>query len=559
MILALSGVPLVIVSIIAFVLIIGVIIIVHEGGHFFFAKRAGILCHEFSIGMGPVLYKKQFGETTFCLRAIPIGGFVSMAGEEVTSELVKVGEKIGVNIEDGQISEIILDENKDCQLRGEIVDLDLYGQNNEVLFITIQDGLENKYYPVKRDAFYVFEKNKRMQITPYDRSFESKSLWKRFLTIFAGPMMNLILALIIYLIVAFATGVPNYSSTQIGEISSELGSAGLLEVGDEITAVNGTRVSDWNEFTEALDGVYDKNNTRVSITVLRNGVEETYEIEAITYIASIGLSNIQASKDALEVDGLRVGNIAIRYKDEGKKGSYPLSSGDIITKMRIDRIENGVTQEGEVISLTKDSWGRVIEEFKNTNLCHVYFEYYSRAKKGIVTIEECIQENVVIESYTNEVLDNQRIEKIQQKIGVSPSMQFDFLGSFSQAGGNFWNDFTLIFRTLKLLIAPSDVRQVGVSDLSSFVGIFSMVSNYIGAGFLSLLSFVALLSVNIGVMNLLPIPALDGGRIVFLGYELVTRRKPSKKVENIINNIFFILILILFVFITYNDILRLFR
>ncbi len=559
MILALSGVPLVIVSIIAFILIIGIIIVVHEGGHFFFAKRAGILCHEFSIGMGPVLYKKQFGETTFCLRAIPIGGFVSMAGEEVTSELVKVGQKIGVNLENDQISEIILDENKDCHLRGEIVDLDLYGQNNEVLFITIQDGIQNKYYPVKRDAFYVFEKNKRMQITPYDRSFESKSLWKRFLTIFAGPLMNLILALIIYLIVAFATGVPNYNSTRIGEISGGLSSAGVLEVGDEITAVNKTHVSSWNEFSEALDKEYDKNNTKVSITVLRNGKEETFEIEAITYIASIGLSNIQASKDALEVDGLRVGNIAIRYKDDNKKGEYPLASGDILTKMRIDRIQNGTTQEGEVIPLTKDSWSRVIEEFKDTNLCHVYFEYYSQKKKGIVTIEESIQQNVVIESYTNEVLDNQRIEKIQQKIGVSPSMHFDFFGSFAQAGANFWNDFTLIFRTLKLLIAPSDVRQVGVSDLSSFVGIFSMVSNYIGAGFLSLLSFVALLSVNIGVMNLLPIPALDGGRIVFLGYELITRRKPSKKVENIINNVFFILILILFVFITYNDILRLFK
>ena len=86
MILALSGVPLVIVSIIAFVLIIGVIILVHEGGHFFFAKKAGILCHEFSIGMGPVLYKKQWGETTICIRAIPIGGFVSMAGEEIASD-----------------------------------------------------------------------------------------------------------------------------------------------------------------------------------------------------------------------------------------------------------------------------------------------------------------------------------------------------------------------------------------------------------------------------------------------------------------------------------------
>ena len=66
-----------------------------------------------------------------------------------------------------------------------------------------------------------------------------------------------------------------------------------------------------------------------------------------------------------------------------------------------------------------------------------------------------------------------------------------------------------------------------------------------------------MLSVNIGVVNLLPIPALDGGRIVFLGYELVTRKKPSKKVENTINNVFLLLLLILFVFITFNDIMRL--
>ncbi len=559
MILALSGAPLVIVSILAFVLIIGVIILVHEGGHFFFARRAGILCHEFSIGMGPVIYKKQFKETTFCIRAIPIGGFVSMAGEEVTSELVKVGEKIGINLENDEIAEIILDENKDCQIRGEIVDVDLYGQNNETLFITLFDGEENRYYPVKRNAFYVFEKNKRMQITPYDRSFESKTLWQRFLTIFAGPFMNLVLAIFIYLIVAFATGVPNYKSTKIGAISSGLSSEGILNVGDVITKVNGKNVSSWTEFSSILDAEYDKNITSFSITVNRNNQEETFDIEAITYIASIGISNIQASTEPLEVEGLRLGNLAIRYKKDNKKGTYPLASGDILTQMRIDKVEDGKTMEGEVIDLTKDSWSTVIEAFRSTNLCHVYFSYYSQSKKGIVTIEDCINENVIIESYTNEVLDNQRIEKIQQKIGVSPSMHFDFFASFATAGKNFWSDFTLIFRTLKLLIAPSDVRQVGVQDLSSFVGIFSLVENYIGAGFLALLSFVALLSVNIGVMNLLPIPALDGGRIIFLGYELVTRRKPSKKVENIINNVFFILILILFVFITFNDILRLFK
>ncbi|MBO5712276.1 MAG: site-2 protease family protein, partial [Acholeplasmatales bacterium] len=134
-----------------------------------------------------------------------------------------------------------------------------------------------------------------------------------------------------------------------------------------------------------------------------------------------------------------------------------------------------------------------------------------------------------------------------------------FFGCIGQAGTMFWDDFTLIFRTLKLLIAPSEVRQVGISDLSGFVGIFSMVMSFINSGFVALLAFAALLSVNIGVMNLLPIPALDGGRLVFLLYELITRRKPSKKVENTINNVFFILLMLLFVFITFNDVLRLFK
>ena len=125
------------------------------------------------------------------------------------------------------------------------------------------------------------------------------------------------------------------------------------------------------------------------------------------------------------------------------------------------------------------------------------------------------------------------------------------------AAKGFWNDFTLIFRTLGILIAPSSVRQVGVSDLSSVVGIFDMVKQYIGAGFIPLLSLTALLSVNIGVMNLLPIPALDGGRIVFLIIEGITGKKVPKKVESIINLVFMGLLLILFVFITYNDILRL--
>jgi regulator of sigma E protease len=546
MFLVIQGFWAVVLSIIAFVFILGTIILIHEGGHFLFAKRAGILCHEFSLGMGPVIYKKKFGETYFCLRAIPIGGFVSMAGEEVTSQLIKTGDMIGLNLDDdGKVKEIILDEKMDAQIRGEIVDADLYGKDGNALYINLNTGGQNQYFEVKRDAFYIFSPKKSMQITPYDRSFESKSLLDRFLTIFAGPFMNFVLAIFVYLIVSFATGVPNYDSNVIGDVTNGYNSYGILETGDQIVSLDGQNVTSWDDLSKVLEQRFKEYDTEIDVVYIRDGVEYTEKINVIVAINSIGLTNIQASTDTLEVEGIRVGNVGLRYKDDKNVGDYPLASGDIITKVQID------DQEPIVIT----SWGKMAEVMNSISVANIRFEYYSQAKGGIVTIDEC----AIIESWSNETLDNQRIEKIAFKLGISPETHFAFFGCIGQAGVMFWDDFTLIFRTLKLLIAPSEVRQVGISDLSGFVGIFSMVMSFINAGFVSLLAFAALLSVNIGVMNLLPIPALDGGRLVFLLYELITRRKPSKKVENTINNVFFILLMLLFVFITFNDVLRLFK
>ncbi len=565
MILALTGVPLVIVSIIAFILILGIIIIIHEGGHFFFARKAGILCHEFSIGMGPAIYKKKFGETTFCIRAIPIGGYVSMAGEEITSELVKVGEQIGLNILDGKVSEIITEEDMDAYVRGEVIDLDLYGKDGNPLYITINDGFQNQYYEVLPDAFYVLKKDNKLQITPYDRSFESKTILQRFLTLVAGPFMNFILAIFLYLIVSFATGVPNYDSNIIGAISTtnssliaEDGST-LLLPGDEVKKINGAEIKSWNDLSNELDKLLENNKTTADFEIIRNGKTEALSIECYTYIVSLGISNMQVKKEEFPKEvthGVRLGAIGIRYLDEGKRGEYEIASGDILTKVKIDIVNSDKSiTEGTIVDI--ESWDQLISLFKEVNIANVRFEYYSYKKKGIVSIEECAD----MQTLGDDVLSNQRIEKIQIKIGMSPVMKFDFFRCIGNAFVDFWDDFTLIFRTLGLLLFPSSggIRQVGVSDLSSFVGIFDLIKTFIGSGFLSLLAFTAMLSVNIGVMNLLPIPALDGGRIVFLGYELVTRKKPSKKVENIINNVFFILLMILFVYVTYNDILRMIR
>ena len=550
-----------ILAIIAFVLIIGVIIIVHEAGHLFWAKKSGILCHEFSIGMGPILYKKQFKETLFCIRAIPIGGYVAMAGEQVTDDLVKVGDEIGINLENDEVSEIILDEKRDAQIRGTVESCDLVGKDENELYITLNEGINSVFYKVKANANYVFEHNKKLQIEPYERTFDAKGKWWRFITLFGGALNNFILAIIIYLIVAFASGVPNNASSVIGSVANDESvnypATSVLMAGDEITKLNGVEIHSWDEFSKNAQLIYNANTTTLSIEVKRNGEAKTFEIEAYTYIVSIGLSNIGSSNYKLATkivgtntySGLEVGQVGLRYID--KSNGNLITKGDLLKTISVTYHKDEGKED--IVNKELTSWGDLMAIFRDIkNPAKVQFSYYHLDNGDYKLVDN----SAVIENYTKEVLENQRIEGIQNRIGISPTTRFDFVQSFGNAFKSFWEDFTLIFRTLKLLIAPSGVRQVGVQNLSSVVGIFDMVKSYIGAGFIALLAFAALISVNIGVVNLLPIPALDGGRIVFLLVEAITKKKPSKKVEAAINNVFFILILALFVFITINDIIR---
>ena len=580
MVLALTGFPLVLLSIIAFILIIGVIITIHELGHFFFARKAGILCHEFSFGMGPAIYKKKIGETTFCIRAIPIGGYVSMAGEEATSDYWKPGLDVGLNFTGDAVSEIILDENKHADIRGKIKNADLEGKDGSPLYITLDLGMQDHYFPVKKDAIFVFEKNQTLQIEPYERTFDSKTKWQRFITLFAGPMNNFILAIFIYLLVSFCTGVPNYDSNKIGSLSGEsYPSYNILEVGDSIKSINGKSIISWTDFQKVLDDEY-KTTTTINIIVDRNGEDKEYNLEALTIIQSVGISNVGAKKltPIVEDDG---------YKYKANNESLPIKSGlflgtvsyrndklnvpknTIITKMRIvydnhdSKRINGTDEYEEIIEI--NSWKQLIDVFNNieSQASISFIDYYllndnntpNDTSDDYYELKSSSEETT---TYTNEVLQSQNVDKIVNLIGVSPVMKFDFIGSIANAFKAFWSDFTLVFRTLKLLIFPSGVRQIGVNNLSGFVGIFGMVEKYINSGILPLLSFAAMLSVNIGIMNLLPIPALDGGRIMFLLVEVITKKKPSKKVESIINTVFFVLLMILFVYITIHDIIRLF-
>ncbi|HCS24769.1 MAG TPA: hypothetical protein DIU44_02465 [Acholeplasmatales bacterium] len=543
---------MIVLNIIAFIFAIGIIILIHEAGHFYCAKKAGILCHEFSIGMGPVLWQKRKGETMISIRAIPIGGYVAMADSTVEQILINEGETIGINLEDGSVKELVLDQNLDADFRGVVKHIELLGVHGEGLEVTLEIDGEDKTYPILRDAFLVSSPKDRMQITPYDRSFDSKKISQRFITISAGVIMNFVLSIVLYLIISFVTGVPANTNI-VGSVGEAYPSAKFLSSGDIIKEVNGKEVTDWNSLGVIMEDVAMEGKTTITLKYIHDGVlKEENNCGVYLVLNSFGLSNMQIDENASSYDkGAQVGNLGLKY-GTGKDKATPsddetvLKNGDYITAIRIHG-----NSEWTVIN----DWSDLISNLNAyTDVISIDYKFYSQDKK------KEIDSQTPIYSYSDALLSGQDIIKLKAYIGISPEYHFDFWGCTKAGFKQFGESSLVIFSTLKELIAPSaNIREVGLSDLSGVVGIFNLVSRTLSSGFLAYLSLIALLSVNIGIMNFLPIPALDGGRAVFLIYEAITHKKPNKKFETLLNDIVFILLLILFVFVTYNDILRLFK
>lgn len=543
---------MIVLNIIAFIFAIGIIILIHEAGHFYCAKKAGILCHEFSIGMGPVLWQKRKGETMISIRAIPIGGYVAMADSTVEQILINEGETIGINLEDGSVKELVLDQNLDADFRGVVKHIELLGVHGEGLEVTLEIDGEDKTYPILRDAFLVSSPKDRIQITPYDRSFDSKKISQRFITISAGVIMNFVLSIVLYLIISFVTGVPANTNI-VGSVGEAYPSAKFLSSGDIIKEVNGKEVTDWNSLGVIMEDVAMEGKTTITLKYIHDGVlKEENNCGVYLVLNSFGLSNMQIDENASSYDkGAQVGNLGLKY-GTGKDKATPsddetvLKNGDYITAIRIHG-----NSEWTVIN----DWSDLISNLNAyTDVVSIDYKFYSQDKK------KEIDSQTPIYSYSDALLSGQDIIKLKAYIGISPEYHFDFWGCTKAGFKQFGESSLVIFSTLKELIAPSaNIREVGLSDLSGVVGIFNLVSRTLSSGFLAYLSLIALLSVNIGIMNFLPIPALDGGRAVFLIYEAITHKKPNKKFETLLNNIVFILLLILFVFVTYNDILRLFK
>ena len=532
-------------GIIVFILILGVIVLIHEGGHFFFAKRAGILCYEFSIGMGPLIWQKKIGETYYSIRAIPIGGYVSMAGEEIENNLLKDYQYAHLTLgEDGKVKEIFaikdlegkMPENLGPDDFYQIIGSDLIGTKEELpgeLFITIlQDGAEVRY-EAARDCLVRFTPKQAMQIAPYNRLFVNKKLLQRFLTIFAGPFMNFVLALGVFFFLGLASGYTNYKTTVLGSVEEATPAyeAGL-RTGDEVIYIGTNEVTynNWQDISDQM-AIYAKGQDfsgSVLLTYERDGVRYTVTINPYVYVQTIQLLFVRDGSDSLVVDEYPNNNTeTMTYKAGLQKGDVLISINDVPFENRMQVLEYFSTGDGA-----------------NT----------SKFRLKVLRNGETVELNE-IESYQKAIFDDNGIEVCKVLLGISPTVTRNIGRLLWEPLKKVGSSCTVIIKTLGRLFRPKSGLKI--TDLSGPVGIASATISIIDQGAYSIFNWMAILSVNIGLMNIIPLPALDGGRLAFILYEVITRKKPNPKVENIIHTIGFILLMVLFVFVAFNDVIKL--
>jgi regulator of sigma E protease len=416
-------------TVIAFIVIFGALVFFHELGHLIFAKRAGILCREFAIGFGPKIFSHKKNETVYTIRLLPIGGFVRMAGEDPEMIEIKPGHRIGLVLDNvGQIIKIIIN-NKDKYPDARVIEVESADIEHDLVIKGYVDGEDEhlQTFSIARDAVFV-EDGIETQIAPFDRQFASKKLGQRTMAIFAGPMMNFILAFFIFLILAFLQGVPS-SEPILGKITDDgtAVKAGLKE-GDTVHSIDGTEITSWNDVVEMIR----KNpNQDLEFSIERNG--KTQEITVVP--------------EEKEVDGEKIGLI-------------------------------GVYSPVEKSPLKAISYG-----FEET-----YF-------------------------WTKEI--------------------FFMLGKLVSG------EFT-------------------IDALSGPVGIYKSTDTVAKSGIYYLMKWAGILSINLGIMNLLPIPALDGGRLMFFAVEALRGKPIDRQKEGMVHFIGFALLMLLMLVVTWNDIQRFF-
>lgn len=419
-------------TILLFILVFGLLVIIHEYGHYIVAKKSGILVREFAIGFGPKLVSFRKNETTYTVRLLPLGGYVRMAGAEEETEL-RPGMPLTISLNEQGVVTRINTSQKGTSVNEfpfELISADL----EKDLFIEGNlngDPNQRERYTIDRHAIIVEEDGTEVQIAPIDRQFQSAPLLNRILTNFAGPFNNLVLAIVAFMILAFLQGGVISDKPILGDVlpGTPAAEAGLSKE-DEVLSIDGVQPETWMDLV--LD-IQEHPDQEIDMTVKKkSGATETYTI-------------IPESKKA--ENGEEVGVIGIKA---GLETSFSA------------KITYGFTQ----------SWFIATQILK--------------------------------------------------------SLASMFTGNFS------------------------------IDMFGGPVAIFATTEAVAKTGLFGIINWLAVLSLNLFILNLLPIPAMDGGKILLNFIEGIRGKPLSEEKEGIITLIGVGLMVLLMIAVTWNDIQRFF-
>jgi regulator of sigma E protease len=427
-------------SILAFLFVLGVLIFVHELGHFIMARRIGVRVITFSLGFGPKLLSFRRGDTEYCISAVPLGGYVKMAGE--TPEDARTGSS---------------DE------------------------------------------------------------FLSKSKWQRFQVLVMGPVMNLALAVIVMAIVLLqGARLPASEDNPVvvgGFAPNSVAEAAGLQVGDRIISVEDRDVPTWRQFDIAIA---TRANRPVRLVIERGGKR----LERQVVPAAINRFETGA------IGVLRVTHPQIAEVRAGQPGyEGGLRGGDAVLAAAG---ESNITRE-RLIELIQAHEGRPLALDVQRGDARLTLTVVPRVIDGQVRI------GATITSVELKTVEPGPLEAVKLSLKQN------------------WEWTTLIFETLGgLFTRQTSVKQlmgpVAIADLS---GTAAQQESWI-----PLFQLMAMISLNLGLLNLMPIPVLDGGHIAILALEGVSRRDFSMKVKEKMLLAGFVLLMMLMVTVIYNDLMR---
>lgn len=520
------------------IVLLGVLIFVHELGHFSVAKYFGVRVEVFSLGFGRKILKKKVGDTVYCLSAIPFGGYVKMFGDDPTAS--------------------------------------------------------------------VSEEEKKF-------SFNHKPVLPRIAIVLAGPLMNAFFAAVLFILIA-AIGEETIG-TKLGHISpaSAAYQAGFRN-DDLIEKVNGQSVRKWDEVKKAIE---DQGESAISFEVKRNG--ETIKISATPTL--VQNKNILSSKALVgDIEGLtylKIGSGIGVTSPTSLAAKSGLKSGDIIKSINGKEVDAWDQVTSQLVSESQLQVERAtktlqisLPEFKafrdlgiesselylsgvvpksgadiagvqiGDKILSIGGKKISRWEDVVKTVQATSTDKspIAVELQRDGKIVNLEItpqlvtqtdatghEKQAWALGVvtglvltSPST---FIAKESTLGGMFtkgiadtikWTDMT-VMSFVKLI-----QRKVSAKSIGGPLMIGKLASDTWKIGVSAFLKIMAIISINLFILNLLPVPVLDGGHLLFFTIELIKGSPLSFKVQGIMQNVGMALLLALMVFSMFNDVVRLF-